>query len=317
MHPAFSVIFFTVFSGAGLGSLFWLGLSEMLMPGLTVWSYGVAIICALSLTAAGLLASVGHLGHPERAWMALSQWRSSWLSREGVAAILCFPAAGMLIGTLVMGWESLVLFAGILLSVISVITLFCTAMIYQSLRAIPAWNHHLVVPGYLSLGLMSGGVLWLIFVGFEQADVTLPGLVASVTILVGWGVKRGYWGALSKSIGQSSIGTATGLSAFGAVRQFAPPHDADNYLLKEMGYQVARKHADKLRRLTQALGFMIPLLMCLIALVIGGLLAAFFGLVAFLSMIIGLLIERWLFFAEAQHVVTLYYGRSLKPIPQP
>jgi DMSO reductase anchor subunit len=29
-----------------------------------------------------------------------------------------------------------------------------------------------------------------------------------------------------------------------------------------------------------------------------------------ISVILGVLIERWLFFAEAKHTVTLYYGQS-------
>ena len=96
MHPAKSVIFFTTASGAGYGLLFWLGLygSLGLLPAGT-WFAVVGFGLALVLVTAGLISSTFHLGHPERAWRALSQWRSSWLSREGVAAIVTYVPAGL------------------------------------------------------------------------------------------------------------------------------------------------------------------------------------------------------------------------------
>ncbi len=50
----------------------------------------IAHVLALVLIGGGLLSSTLHLGNPQRAWRALSQWRSSWLSREGVMAMLTF-----------------------------------------------------------------------------------------------------------------------------------------------------------------------------------------------------------------------------------
>ena len=40
------------------------------------------ILIAYALASGGLIASTFHLGHPERAIKAFTQWRSSWLSRE-------------------------------------------------------------------------------------------------------------------------------------------------------------------------------------------------------------------------------------------
>ena len=91
MHPALSVIVFTTTSGAGYGLLAWLGLAHAsgLLPvdGPLGW---VALALSFVLITAGLLTSTFHLGHPERAWRALSQWRSSWLSREGVLAVVTY-----------------------------------------------------------------------------------------------------------------------------------------------------------------------------------------------------------------------------------
>src|SRR4249919_3700477 len=90
MHPAFSVIFFTSISGAGLGLLAWLGglmlFGRLPSAGLTI----VALLLGAILAALGLCSSVLHLGQPMRAWRAFSQWRSSWLSREGVLALATF-----------------------------------------------------------------------------------------------------------------------------------------------------------------------------------------------------------------------------------
>ncbi|MGH6680808.1 MAG: dimethyl sulfoxide reductase anchor subunit family protein, partial [Bradyrhizobium sp.] len=143
MHPAYSVIFFTTATGAGYGLIALLGLLAafgLVQPDL--WfglsSFGLAVC----LIAAGLLSSTGHLGHPERAWRAFSQWRSSWLSREGVAAVLTFVP----IGLLVLGWVVLgrsggwVAAVGILTAVCAAITVSSTAMIYASLKPIAQWH---------------------------------------------------------------------------------------------------------------------------------------------------------------------------------
>src|SRR5258705_3560661 len=86
MHPAYSVIFFTTASGAGYGLLFWVGLLAPLglLPASPAFGF-TALALALALITAGLLSSAAHLGRPERAWRAVSQWRSSLLSRDGVA----------------------------------------------------------------------------------------------------------------------------------------------------------------------------------------------------------------------------------------
>src|SRR5690606_17573834 len=93
MHPALSVIFFTTLSGAGYGLLAWSGLNlalATLRGGLPLAPEGVqlaGVVLGLGLSTVGLLCSLAHLGKPARAWRAFSQWRTSWLSREGVLAV--------------------------------------------------------------------------------------------------------------------------------------------------------------------------------------------------------------------------------------
>ena len=105
MRPALSIVLFTTSSGAGFALLLLLGIGAPL--GLIPTSSGfgfVALAIATLLAGAGLVASVFHLGHPERAWRAFSQFRSSWLSREGVFSVLTFlPAAIFGIGWVFFG----------------------------------------------------------------------------------------------------------------------------------------------------------------------------------------------------------------------
>ena len=96
MHPAYSVLIFTTASGAGYGLLILLCLAGAVgMVSASLWLGLVGFGLSFGLVTAGLLASTFHLGHPERACRAMSQWRSSWLSREGVMAILTYAPAGL------------------------------------------------------------------------------------------------------------------------------------------------------------------------------------------------------------------------------
>src|SRR2546423_11865299 len=158
MHPALSVIVFTTVSGAGYGLLAWLGVWAI--AGWLPASRGLAAVSlALSLGAitAGLLSSTLHLGHPERAWRAFSQWRSSWLSREGVSAVVTFVPALLFAALWLTGrtgalWSVL----GFLSAAGSIATVVCTAMIYRSLKPIRQWYNPWVVPNYLMLSGMGG-----------------------------------------------------------------------------------------------------------------------------------------------------------------
>ena len=110
------------------------------------------------LAAGGLASSVFHLGRPERAWRAFSQWRSSWLSREGVLSVLTFlPAAVFGIGWVFFGATGgLIGLCGIFAAALAAATIYCTGMIYASLKPIHQWHNRWVVPNYFALGLMGG-----------------------------------------------------------------------------------------------------------------------------------------------------------------
>ncbi|MCV2889656.1 dimethyl sulfoxide reductase anchor subunit family protein [Ruegeria aquimaris] len=294
MHPAPSVIIFTTLSGLGFGLLAFLGLG---LPDVSGWVAFVFFAIAFGLAVGGLLASTFHLGHPERAWKAFSQWRTSWLSREGCSAVAALILMGIYaIGVIfldqrwaVLGWVG---------AALSLITVFTTSMIYAQLKTIPRWNMNLTPAMFLSFSLAGGALL----AGQNTAAIVL--------LLIAGTVQLAYWKQGDTALADSGtdIGTATGLGSRGKVRAFEPPHTGSNYLLREFVHVVGRKHAAKLRMLALGLGFVLPLLLLLVPVhdvVVKHLLA----LIAVIAHLIGIATSRWLFFAQAEHVVGLYYGK--------
>src|SRR5438552_2597439 len=264
MHPALSIVLFTTASGAGFALLFLLGLGAPLGLLPPSASFGFAAIAvAVLLAAGGLASSAFHLGRPERAWRAFSQWRSSWLSREGVVSVLTFlPAAVFGIGWVFFGVRSgLVGLCGILAAVLAAATIYCTGMIYASLRPVHQWHNPWVVPNYFALGLMSA-LLVLDFL-VRLWEPRAPGLAVATVILVivAWWVKEGYWRSIDTNSAPSTVASATLLGSRGRVRMFEPPHTEENYLLKEMGFAIARKHRIRLRRIVRLAAFALPALL--------------------------------------------------------
>ena len=309
MHPAYSVILFTTASGAGFGLLAWLALLGMLdaVPA-DRWLGVVGLGLAFVLVAGGLIASTAHLGRPERAWRAFSQWRTSWLSREGVMAVATAVPAGVLgVGWVLReGVDGAFAIAAALTVACAVFTLYCTGMIYASLRTIRQWHQPLTAPIYVALGLASGAVLLQALLAlFGEADPWSAWL-AIVCVAVGAALKWAYWLRIDGELRTYTAEAATGLGHLGKVRALEPPHTQPNFVMREMGYRVARKHALKLRRLVLLFAFGLPIVFLLLSQLSGvGIVGAF---LAVLSMALGLGIERWLFFAEAEHVAMLYYG---------
>jgi DMSO reductase anchor subunit len=307
VHPALSIIFFSTASGAGFGLLLLVGIAAPL--GLVPQNAGFAFISlavAVMFAVSGLLASTLHLGRPERAWRAFSQWRSSWLSREGVFSVLAFVPT-LIFG---LGWflfgrtDGIFGLCGFLAAALAGATIFSTGMIYATLKPIHQWHNRWVVPNYLLLGLMSGLLLLDLIVRFWARPVGLP-ILTVVAVAFAWWIKENYWRFIDMSSAVTTVASATGLGRRGKVRLLEPPNTEENYLLKEMGFHVARKHRVRLRMIARVTAFLVPLLATLLALLLGSTLPA---ALAVLSAALGLVVERWLFFAEAKHTVVLYYG---------
>ena len=287
MHPASSVILFTTLSGAGFGLLFWLGLTPAPATGWAAfWPYSLGFALAVG----GLLCSTFHLHHPERALRAFTQWRSSWLSREAICVVAAlvlmgFHAAGLIfLGSALplLGW----LGAGLCL-----LTVFTTSMIYAQMKTVPRWNTPLTPVLYLTYALAGGAVLS----GWGTGALVLLPLAALGQIA--WWVQ----GDDAFARRGATLGTATGLGDLGQVRSFAHPHTAPNYLMREFIHILARRHALRLRGISLLLMLVLPLAVLT-------LLPAGLWPLATALHLAGVATSRWLFFAEAEHTVGLYYG---------
>jgi DMSO reductase anchor subunit len=318
MHPAYSVILFTTASGAGYGLLFLLGLSAAFgfeLPRSATFGL-VTFAISLGLISLGLLSSTFHLGHPERAWRAVSQWRSSWLSREGVVAIATYVPAGLF----ALCWVIFDHFGpffkamGLLSAFGAVITVYCTAMIYASLGTIRQWHNRLVVPVYLLMALATGAVLFAalmhLFGAGSGAGAKWHIILALVSLAAAIIIKLAYWRHIDTEPRSLTPGDATGLGQFGKVRQVEAPHSQKNFVMLEMGYKVGRKHARKLRGIALLVGFGVTAACLLVALAGIEPISTLCLILAIATLAVGAATERWLFFAEAQHVVSLFYGAS-------
>ena len=308
MNPAFSVIFFTTLSGAGLGLWCWLGLRIAFAGPPGVYEgigWAIGLLVAAVLVAAGLASSFLHLGKPARAWRAFSQWRTSWLSREGVLAVACFLAMGAVFLAGRSGMPPLALrLAAALLALLALATVYSTAMIYASLRPIPAWSHRLVVPAYLGFALLQGALLLPTFTGsaWARGGLWWACVALAATLLA---VKWRYWRDLDRGLAMPSRGAALGLPQRQATL-FERPHTEANFVTREMAFVVARRHARLLRGVAVALFALLPLALLVLAAIHAASPPWAWPLAAACALL-GAVVERWLFFAEARHVVTLYY----------
>jgi DMSO reductase anchor subunit len=290
MNPAPSVILFTALSGLGFGFLAFLSAGLVPVQGLhafILWFVGYA------LAVGGLMLSAFHLGNPKQALRAFSQWRSSWLSREAVGAVITLLAlAPMALSQwLGFGWPRI---WGLVAALMCFATVFTTSMIYAQLKTIPRWNHWTTSALFLAYSAVGGAIL------AGQWRVAAIGLLALGALQIcAWGIGDGRFAALG-----ATMGTATGLESLGRLRVFEQPHTGENYLMREMIHVVGRRHAQKLRVIALVLAVGLPL-----ALVVFTSKGPVTLLLATALHLAGVLAGRWLFFAQAEHVVGLYYGK--------
>jgi DMSO reductase anchor subunit len=287
MHPALSVILFSTLSGLGFGFLAFLGWGVISPSG---WAAFFLWALGYGLAVGGLMASTFHLGNPKNVLKAFTQWRTSWLSREAWASVatLGILAPVALSDMFGLGLPRLLGQVGGVLALGTVLT---TAMIYTQIRAVPRWHHWLTPVMFLTFALAGGAMLS----GQPWAPLAL--LAVGAVLLAVWRVGDGAFARAGQT-----LGTATGLDRLGVPSVLDPAHTAGNYLKREMIFVVGRKHAAKLRRIALALASVLPAVILFLPLgALGLTLAAVLHLA-------GALAARWLFFAEAEHVVGLYYG---------
>ena len=308
MHPAFSVIFFTVSSGAGYGLFMLIALANALgLVKMDVSTVIIGGILALVLITAGLLSSTLHLANPKNAWRAVMRFKTSWLSREGVFAIVFYPVALLyLLGVYITQNQgnALVTFLGLAVVVLALATVFSTGMIYGCLKTIRQWNTALTPANYILLGLASGSVLLSFLLAAAGVSAAPMAGVAAGLLLIAAITKAIYYFWVKQVTGPT-INTATGFTR-AKVRLFDTGNTAGTFLTDEFGYQADATFLRNLKGAVFGLAFIVPLFLML--LMANGHLGWMGAFLAVLSVLAGLGVERWLFFAEARHVVRLYHG---------
>ena len=315
MKPALSIVFFTVSSGAGLGLLALGALADLFAPGtLSARIEWRGALLGVALVGAGLAASVLHLANPRNAWRSFARFGTSWLSREAVFAVALFPVAGIytiiLATEAVSGWRT---FFALATMVFAWAVLLSTAMIYASLKPIRQWRTPWTPVNYLLLGHWSGALLLLATASAYAAPPRRWFALALALGAAALAAKLAYWFSigmgtkgsftLERAIGVDQGVHGPGPMSVAQARLLEVGHSHGTFLTKEFVFTLARRYAIALRAVAIVLGFGLPF-----AWLISDSARWQPGLGAAVCCIIGLLAERWLFFAEARHTVRLYHG---------
>lgn len=310
MNPAFSVVFLTTLIGAGQGLFLVLFVAELAgqarpdAAGAAFFAIGGGV--ALVLTAVGLVASTFHLGRPERGWRAAARWRTSWLSREVIVlplflAGLFFWTAAHALG--LGGTRAL----GALTAAASLGLYLCTAMIYVSIRFLQEWATPLTIVNYTVLGLASGATLATALAAFVAggAWALVPPLCATAMAFTALGLlTRGASLVRNARLKpRSTLQTAIGIR-HPVIRQRAMGFMGGSYNTREFFHGRAPSLLRQLKWWFLPAAFVVPWLLLAAGLRSGT--AALFA-TAFAVQYLGLLAERWLFFAQANHPQNLYY----------
>jgi DMSO reductase anchor subunit len=309
MHPAFSVIFLTTLLGVGQGlftALFvaHLGAELEVLPAMDrVGFHAAGATLALAFLGLGLVASVFHLGRPERGWRSAARWRTSWLSREVIVlpafmAVVFFYAVGMYLG-----WPGMVELAAVGV-VLSLALFVCTGMIYACLKFLQEWHSPLTVINYLLLGLASGFTAATALAAFQG--------VTNVRFFGGWAIGLTVAALLTRGASlvrnarlkpKSTLQTAIGIR-HSRIVQKSQGFMGGSFNTREFFHGRPAGLLRNLKWVFLVLVFPVP-----VALLAAGLAGPAAGVLAaaFVLQYLGLLVERWFFFAQANHPQNLYY----------
>ena len=289
MHPAPSIILFTVLSGFGFGLISIIGLLQFLSV-ISMFDLIIYSIIGVIFATVGLVSSFFHLANKKNAIKSLSQWQTSWLSREAIASIFCLL---VVFGNIIWAVSQNIYISevGVVLSFLSLFTIFTTSMIYAQLKTVPSWNNALT-PAIFVCAALTGGAILLT----DYASLVLLLVFGTLQISFWYIADRGFQDK------ETSVGTALGYNKNEEIRPFDVAHTNRNYLLNEMVYKVARKHSVKIRYISFFMAFVFP--MSLILIFPNNFSVSVSAITIHL---IGIYFSRWLFFAEAKHSVSFYY----------
>jgi DMSO reductase anchor subunit len=312
MRPPFSVVFLTTLCGAAQGLLIALVAMELaatagmlIMPPQAFFIAGATASVVLGVL--GLLASFFHLGHPERAWRAIAMWRTSWLSRE------CLALPAFLVLTFLYGMTHVLalpysLAVGMAAVCGAAVLYVCTAMIYACLRFLQEWSSPFTLLNFVLLGCASGFTLATLIAAVYHPSLVLKlGPCAGILIATGCLSRLASLARNSRLHPKSTVQSATGIRADKVVQK-SQGFTSSSFNMREFfhGKSAATLGVVKTSFLLGA--FVVPFVLVMLALSQAAPIAILAA--AFVIQYLGLLAERWFFFAEAQHPQNLYYQRA-------
>lgn len=321
MHPAFSVIFLTTLLGMSQGLFTALVTAqtyasvELVKVEESTQFYAIGTLIALVFLVVALLASFFHLGRPERAWRTISQWKTSWLSRE-VIVLPTFGLFAFIYG--VIHWFgldvsllhlgpleiSLSLVVGTIAVLLSFTLFICTGMIYASVRFLQEWATPLTLINFILLGLASGFAL-----AAAYSYTTAPGLV---DMFGGWAIVFTVLGAITKISSlirnswikpKSTVSSAIGIR-HSKIRQVAQGAMGGSYNTREYFHGKSDDTMKVIKWSFLVLAFIVPIILIIVGLIQHAYIAF---IAAVVIQYVGLLLERWFFFAQANHPQNIYY----------
>ncbi|MFD2110327.1 sulfite dehydrogenase subunit SoeC [Thiorhodococcus fuscus] len=321
MHPALSVIFLTTLIGAGQGLYLAMVTGQLyavarFLPRQEEQFYAIGSLVALVLLIAGLVASFFHLGRPERAWRAAAMWKTSWLSREVIvlpvvmALVFAYGIAHLLDWTqpLFRVGQSLdvdvTLLLGLLGTVASFALYVCTAMIYAGVKFLEEWHTPLTVTNFIFFGAASGFMLAAAYSAYVGNPlVTFYGTWAAILTVVALGSRLAHLLRNARIKHKSTVQTAIGVRHT-ALNQMAQGATGGSFNTREFFHGRDSKVLILIRYCFLVLVFPAPILLIGAAYVTE---SSTLPILAFAIQFVGLMLERWSFFAEARHPQNLYY----------
>ena len=320
MNPKFSVILLTTLIGAGQGLFIALFTVEVaaafgLLPSpIRPWFYCYGALLAFVVTGAGLLASFFHLGRPARAWRSATQWRTSWLSRDVIVLPAFMGVVFLYAIAHFFGWNGtlgsspgsltdatiLLGFAGSLLALALYV---CTGMIYACLPFLREWATPLTVINYTLLGLASGFALAA--AATLASGPVLQYLAASALAftLIGFAGRVAALNRNARLRPKSTLQTAIGVKHPDIVQK-SQGFIGSSFNTREFFHGRTSRLLRSVKWAFLVGAFVLPSVL-LAAGLSGGPKAALVA--AFSVQYLGLLAERWYFFAQANHPQNLYY----------
>jgi len=309
MRPQFSIIFFTTLAGMAQGLLFFIALLNIEAPVLSApFLLMLALPVSFILLTLGLVASFFHLGHPERAWRAAMMWRTSWLSREVIALPAVMLMTAMTFFFVATGIVPAWIWAILLISILAL--WICTAKIYQCIRFIQEWSHPSTLSNFILLGLTSGGLLleFLLMLWNDPGapfGVSLISALNFILLFIALNLKLWIWRRNQKLKPKSNLASATGIKG-NNIRQTSMGFMGGSFNTREFFHHQTDRVISNIRKIILLMAYIGPMILLAFSMNSPNITQI---AIALLMHYIGLLAERWMFFAEANHPQNLYYQR--------